>query len=175
MRLHAAMVRMKSKPFLGLLAGLYGVFKSVKVTKVDVFFGNIYLGYPFVDLAMTDNSRDARDAGNPYRKVFVVLRQGNVPKVLKSVVQSVAVDMVNRIFWKLPSFDHPNQSMDQELLPIDGCLKVAKSGFSLQNSSSASTDFNPIAGLQFPDENAFVASVLKYFQNPIFIHDWGLT
>jgi len=111
---------MEAKSVLCRLPGACGIEDIVETAEVNKPVGNPYLRDIVTVLGMYMNTRNSGFVTSVPTGVFPIFSIGNLSKVVDSVVASIAINMVNLIFWPSTIVVKPCKSVGLIDFPRNG-------------------------------------------------------
>ena len=133
MTLTPSVVLVKANPLFGFPSRLACLFNRVKNAQVVHFVVVADVSHPLVDVVRKSDARHPALVGDVSFLVECVKKFGNIPKVLPSVVGSIAIDVVNLAARHLPGHKQKRKAMRLVRLRLDPnhdiALGLKTSGF----------------------------------------------
>ncbi len=154
---------MRKQILCSQLVCLFGGFNVIKTAKVFVFAVVLYLCHVFFYAWVEANASYAELVVCLYALVFAVLLHRNIAQVLNSVVQFIAVNMVDCLFREISKFKQPNEPMHGVFLSVKLNVPISSRSDAPSNRANFSSWL-----VFFSKQQAILFVIFKKFGDTLF-------
>lgn len=142
-----------------------GIFLGMVYAKIDDFLLGLYLSSPFFSTCHPTNAKQPRRISLAWSSpVLGVGYTIDISKVLYSVINPIAVHMVDIFRWPYSVVHKPRDSVRKILTTIDVQVSVLVDGVNVAGNIS---DLHGVAKAHHPSDDASLWVICKKRSNPI--------